>query len=74
MLLSGMLPLMKNLLCLLLNDDDVKVKNQIVEIDSKDQPNSSHVQVEPPSVTQNDEEDELDHNEVQRENTHILQQ
>lgn len=55
------------------NYGDVKVSNQIVDIESKDQPDSSHDQVEHPSVTQDDEEDELD-NEVQQENTHVLQQ
>ena len=31
------------------------------------------VKVEHPSVTQYDEEDELDHEEVRKENTHVLQ-
>jgi len=57
------------------NDGDVKISNnQVIEIESKDQPDFSHVQVEHPVVTQNDEKDKLDHEEVQQENTHTLQQ
>ena len=56
------------------NYGDVKVSNQIVEIESEDHPDSSHVQVKHPNVTQDDEEDELDHEEVQQENIHVLQQ
>jgi len=56
------------------NDRDVKVSNQIVETESKDQLDSGHVQVEHPSATQDVEEYELTHEEVQHENIHILQQ
>ncbi|KAK7274781.1 hypothetical protein RIF29_15880 [Crotalaria pallida] len=58
------------------NDGDVRTisNTQVVEIESKDQPDSSHVQEEHPIVTQYEEDDELDHEEVQQENAHVLQQ
>ena len=56
-------------------DGDVGTSNtQVVEIESKDQPDSSHVQVEHHGVTQDEEDDELDHKEVQEENLQVLQQ
>ncbi|KAI5398249.1 hypothetical protein KIW84_063878 [Lathyrus oleraceus] len=56
------------------NDGDVKISNKVVEIESTDQPESSHVLVGYPDVTHNEEDDEFDHEEVQKENTYTLQQ
>uniref|UniRef100_A0A803KS96 Uncharacterized protein n=1 Tax=Chenopodium quinoa TaxID=63459 RepID=A0A803KS96_CHEQI len=59
------------------SDGDVgKTSNtQVVEIESKDQQiDSSHVQVEHPSATRYEEEDELEHEEIQHKNAHVLQQ
>ncbi|KAI5408911.1 hypothetical protein KIW84_054660 [Lathyrus oleraceus] len=56
------------------NDGDVKILNQVIEIESEDQPDSSRGQVENPIASEDEEEDEHDHEEVQQENTHVLQQ
>ena len=59
------------------DDGDVeKTSNtQVVEIESKyQQIDSNNVQVEHPNATRDDAEDELDHEEIQRENAHALQQ
>ncbi|KAI5400084.1 hypothetical protein KIW84_065140 [Lathyrus oleraceus] len=56
------------------NDGDVKISNQVIEIESEDQPDSSRGQVENPIASEDEEEDEHDHEEVQEENTHVLQQ
>lgn len=40
---------------------DVKISNQVIEIESKELPDSIHVQVGYLSVTQDNEENELDH-------------
>ena len=58
------------------NDGDVGIttNTQVVEIESRNQQGSSHVQMEHLSVTQDEEEDELDHKEIQQENVHLLQQ
>ena len=58
------------------DDGDVgKTSNtQVVEIESKyQQIDSNNVQVEHPNATRDDAEDELDHEEIQRENAHALQ-
>ena len=47
---------------------------QVVVIESKYQPiHSSHVQEEHSIATQCEEEDKLDHEEIQLENAHVLQ-
>ena len=58
------------------NNGDVEMtKNtQVVEIESKDQQDSSLIQVEHPGVTQDEEENELDYEEIQQDNAHVLQQ
>lgn len=56
------------------NDADGKISNQVIEIESEDQPDSSCGQVENPIASEDEEEDEHDHEEVQQENTHVLQQ
>ncbi|KAI5409608.1 hypothetical protein KIW84_055151 [Lathyrus oleraceus] len=56
------------------NDGDVKISNQVIEIEYEDQPDSSRGRVENPIASEDEEEDEHDHEEVQQENTHVLQQ
>ncbi|XP_020971719.1 uncharacterized protein LOC110268931 [Arachis ipaensis] len=59
------------------DDGDVgKTSNtQVVEIESKyQQIDSNNVQMEHPNATRDDAEDELDHEKIQRENAHALQQ
>ena len=58
------------------NNGDVEMtKNtQVVEIESKDQQDCSHIQVEHPGVTQDEEKDELDYEEIQQDNAYVLQQ
>jgi hypothetical protein len=55
------------------NDGDVTISNkQVIEIESEKQPDSNRGQVENPIAGK--DEDEHDHEEVQQENTHVLQQ
>ena len=57
----------RSMIALTPSDGDVgeTPNTQVVEIESKDQLiDSSHVQVEHPSATQYEEEDELDHEET----------
>ncbi|MCI59814.1 hypothetical protein A2U01_0081069, partial [Trifolium medium] len=57
------------------NDGDVTISNkQVIEIESEDRPDSSRGQVENPIAGEDEEEDKCDHEEVQQENTHVLQQ
>ena len=58
------------------SDGDVRTsKTQVVEIEElKSQPSSSRVQVVNHGGTQDEEDDELDHEEVQEENAQVLQQ
>ncbi|KAI5417435.1 hypothetical protein KIW84_042152 [Lathyrus oleraceus] len=57
------------------NDGDVTIsKKQVIEIEYEDQPDSCHGQVENPIASEDEEEDERDHEEVQQENAHVLQQ
>ncbi|KAI5401404.1 hypothetical protein KIW84_066031 [Lathyrus oleraceus] len=56
-------------------DGDVTISNkQVIEIESEDQPNSSRGRVENPIASEDEQEDEHDYEEVQQENTHVLQQ
>lgn len=57
------------------NDGDVTISNkQVIKIESEDQSYSNRGQVENPIASEDEEEDEHDHEEVQQENTHVLQQ
>ncbi|KAI5400494.1 hypothetical protein KIW84_065394 [Lathyrus oleraceus] len=56
--------------------NNIGVRNsntQVVEIESRDYPDYIHVRVENYGVTQN-EDNEPDHEEIQNENAHVLQQ
>lgn len=54
-------------------DGHVNIPHQVVEIESKDQLDFNHVQVEHHGITRDNEVNDLDHEEVQQENIHTLQ-